>query len=70
MLARWKVCANSAPRLLAALSCLALAAALLVACGDDPAPEATFLLSQATPTTLEDYELLAQEYRDGEAEID
>ena len=54
----------------AALSCLAFAVALLVACGDDPAPEATFLLSQATPTTLEDYELLAQEYRDGAAEID
>ena len=70
MLARWRVCANSALWLRAALSCLALAVAPLVACGGDPTPAATFLLSEATPSTVEDYGLLALEYRYGAAEID
>ena len=54
-----------------ALTCMALVA-LLVACGDDqePMPAATFLLSQAPPSTVEDYMLFAQEFSDGAAEID
>ncbi len=70
MLVRWSMSASPAPRLRAALPCLALAIALLVACGDDPAPTATFLLSEATPSTVEGYGLLAQEYRDRPAEFD
>ena len=45
-----------------ALTCLALAA-VLVACGDDPTPTpaATFLLSQAPPSSFNDYTRLAEE---------
>ena len=54
-----------------ALTCLALAA-VLAACGDDPTPTptATFLLSEAPPSTVEDYMLFVQEFSDGAAEID
>ena len=46
----------------AALSCLAFAA-VLAACGDDPkpTPTATFLLSQAPPSSFNDYTRLAEE---------
>ena len=62
MLAPWRVCANSAAWLRAAACSLALAA-LVVACGDDPAPApaAHFLLSQAPPSNFSDYRRLAEE---------
>ena len=61
MLATSSVCANSVVWLLATLCSLALTAAALAACGDDPTPEATYLLSQATPTSIDDYRRLAED---------
>ena len=71
MLAPWSVCSDSAPWLRATACSLALAA-VFAACGDDPTPTptATFLLSQAPPSTVEDYMLFVQEFSDGAAEID
>ena len=34
---------------------------MFVACGDDSTPTATFLISQATPTSIDDYRRLAEE---------
>ena len=63
MLAPQSVHANSAGWIRVALYCLALVVAVFVACGDDPAltPAATFLISQATPTSIDDYRRLAEE---------
>ena len=62
MLAPWSVSADSATWLRVALCGLAIAA-VLAACGDDPTPTpaATFLISQAPPSSVDDYRRLAEE---------
>ena len=62
MLAPMSVYANSSVWLRATACSLALAA-VFAACGDDPTPTpaATFLISQAPPSSVDDYRRLAEE---------